>query len=235
MIKHVILDSGGVICMSRMAHPTDWFTPVRFEEVIGPERLNSVSPELLEKCKAAAAKIYLDESMPIPDETYEFVVRRNYIMDVAKRCAWVLTDQEADTLARDFTENDARYAFFDDSREGVRMLSEKYSLGLLSDAMPSMKRVLDNAGYLELFDAAVLSCDIGATKPDKKMYQAITGMLEAEPDECVFVDDRTVNLVGAEEFGIHAIHMARNGETDWPGVRAKDLFEVMRIIEEGKF
>lgn len=235
MIKHVILDSGGVICMSRMATPTDWLTPVRFEEIIGPERLASVSPELLEKAKAAAAKIYLDESLPIPDETYEFAVRRNYILDVAKRCAWVLTDRELDILARDFTENDGRYGFFSDSREGVRMLSEKYSLGLLSDAMPSMKRVLDNAGYLELFDAAVLSCEVGAVKPDKKMYQAITGILEAEPSECVFVDDRVPNLIGAEEFGIHAIHMARNGETDWPGARAADLFEVMRLIRSENF
>lgn len=235
MIKHVILDSGGVVCRSNMAHATDWLTPVRFEEIIGQERLSSVSAELLEKAKAAAAKIYLDESMPIPDENLEFAVRRNYILDMAKRCAWVLTDREADLLARDFTENDARYAFWDDSREGVRILSEKYSLGLLSDAMPSMKRVLDNAGYLELFDAAVLSCEVGATKPDKKMYQAIVDLLEADPDECVFVDDRTVNLVGAEEFGIHAIHMARFGETDWPGARAKDLFEVMRVIESGKF
>ena len=81
----------------------------------------------------------------------------------------------------------------------------------------------------------MLSCEVGATKPDKKMYQAIVDLLEADPDECVFVDDRTVNLVGAEEFGIHAIHMARFGETDWPGARAKDLFEVMRVIESGKF
>ena len=232
MIKHVILDAGGVICLPRTG---DWLTPVRFEEIIGEKRLSAVSPRLLKKCKAASAKIYLDESLPIPDETYEFTVRRNYSLDLAKRCAWTITDREADVLARDMTENDARYDFYPDAREGVRQLGAKYSLGLLSDAMPSIKRVFDNAGYLELFDAAVISCDIGAVKPDKKMYQAITGMLEAEPGECVFVDDRTCNLAGAEEFGIHAIHMARSGETDWPGARAADLFQVMEIIESGKF
>ena len=232
MIKNVILDLGGVVVLP---HCGDWFSTPRFEEVIGETRLKAVSPELLSKAKAASAKIYLDESLMLPDEEYEFAVRRNYFLDLAKRLSWTITDREADVLARDMTENDARYDFYPEARETVRLLSERYTMGILSDAMPSIKRIMGNAGYLEMFDAMAISCEIGAIKPDARMYAAITELLEAEPQQCVFIDDKISNVAGAEEFGMHAIHMARNGETEWPGVRAGDLMEVYRLLESGIF
>lgn len=229
MIRTVILDAGGVICLPR---PGDWLTPVRFEEIIGENRLRSVSPEALWKIKQEAAKLYLDESLPLADETWEFAARRNYLTEVAKRAGWTLTDREADVLARDFTENDARYDFYDDARSGLDMLGARRQLGLLSDAMPSLRRIFDNAGLLEKFDAAVLSCEIGATKPDPRMYRAILEKLEAEPEECVFADDRIVNLEGAEACGIRGVHLCRDGESDWHGFVARDLIALARHLEE---
>ena len=229
MIRTVILDAGGVICLPR---PGDWLTPVRFEEIIGENRLRSVSPEALWKIKQEAAKLYLDESLPLADETWEFAARRNYLTEVAKRAGWTLTDREADVLARDFTENDARYDFYDDARSGLDMLGSRWQLGLLSDAMPSLRRIFDNAGLLEKFDAAVLSCEIGATKPDPRMYRAILEKLEAEPEECVFADDRIVNLAGAEACGIRGVHLCRDGESDWHGFVARDLIALARHLEE---
>ena len=44
MTECIILDAGGVICYPR---PGDWLTPVRFEEIIGENRLNSITPEQL--------------------------------------------------------------------------------------------------------------------------------------------------------------------------------------------
>lgn len=228
MIRTVILDAGGVICLPR---PGDWLTPVRFEEIIGENRLNSVSPELLYGIKREAANIFLDESLPLADETWEFAARRNYLAEVAKRAGWTLTDREADVLARDFTENDARYDFYDDARSGLDLLGAGHSLGLLSDAMPSLRRIFDNAGLLEKFDAAVLSCEVGATKPDPRMYRAILEKLEADPAECIFVDDRVVNLEGAEACGIRAVHLCREGESAWHGAVAQNLIALARYLD----
>lgn len=225
MTECIILDAGGVICYPR---PGDWLTPVRFNEIIGENRLNAVTAEQLKASKEAAAKIYLDESLKLEDETLEFAARRNYFLDLAKRLSWTLTDQEADVLARDMTENDARYDFYDEARGAIMELRDMYPLGLLSDAMPSIKRIFDNAGLLELFDAAVISCDIGATKPNSAMYAAITEKLEVAPGNCVFCDDRICNLEGAEKAGMRAIHMCREGESEWHGEVVRDLTELVR-------
>lgn len=229
MSKVILLDAGGVICYPR---PGDWLTPVRFEEIIGENRLNSVMPEQLWAAKQAAAAIYLDESLPLTDETLEFAARRNYFLDLAKRLSWTLTDNEADVLARDMTENDARYDFYDEARYAIMQLRDMGPVGLLSNAMPSLKRIFDNAGLLELFDTAVISCEIGAQKPSEKMYATICELMEVAPGDCIFVDDLTANLEGAEKYGMTGVHMCREGESDWHGPVVKDLMELVRLVRE---
>ena len=49
MTECIILDAGGVICYPR---PGDWLTPVRFEEIIGENRLSAVTPGELAAAKA---------------------------------------------------------------------------------------------------------------------------------------------------------------------------------------
>lgn len=225
--KVLILDAGGVLCLPRTG---DWFTPVRFQEIIGEERLRQVTTEQLNEAKLAAAAIYLDESLLLPDETWEFTVRRNYILDLARRLKWELTDREADVLARDMTENDSRYDFYDDTREGLRQLSGIMPLALLSDAMPSLRRVFENAGLMEYFDTAVLSCEIGATKPNERMYRTVAERMEADLNECAFVDDRIGNLEGAKALGIRGIHMSRDGNRNYRGEIVRDLFELKHLL-----
>lgn len=227
MIETVVLDAGGVIVYPRMGN---WLTPVRFEEIIGEKRLACVTGDQVRAAMEQSAKTYLDESLLLEDESWEFAVRRNYFLDLAKRLSWTLTDREADSLARDMTENDARYDLYDDTRQGLTLLSEKYPLCLLSDAMPSLRRILENAGLMELFDAAVLSCEVGATKPNPRMYAAAMAKLDADPATAIFVDDRLDNLEGAEACGIRSIHMCRYGQSPWRGVAVPNLIELAKIL-----
>ena len=227
MTEFIILDAGGVLVAPRMG---DWLTPVRFEEIIGETRLAAVSKKQLKRAMEESARVYLDKSLLLPDETWEFAARRNYFVDLARRLGWTLTDREADVLARDMTENDARYDLYADTRSGLNRLREKYPLGLLSDAMPSLQRVMDNAGLWELFDQTVLSCQIGATKPDPAAYRAIAEKLEADPAQCLFGDDRVSNLEGAQKAGMRPVHMDREDRRSWPGERVRDLLELARLV-----
>lgn len=227
MTECIILDAGGVICYPR---PGDWLTPVRFEEIIGENRLNAVTPGELAAAKAEAARIYLDESLLLPDETWEFAARRNYFLDLAKRLSWTLTDREADVLARDMTENDSRYGFYDDARTALGELRDIGMLALLSNAMPSIKRVFENAGFMELFDGAVISCDVGAVKPDEKPYRALLEYLDVNPASCVFCDDIAGNLETASRLGMRAVHMCRAGESSWQGEHVRNLWELARLL-----
>lgn len=54
-------------------------------------------------------------------------------------------------------------------------------------------------------DWSFVSCKTGVRKPDEAAYRNALEELEARPDECVFVDDRTVNCEAAREVGIEAV------------------------------
>ena len=105
---------------------------------------------------------------------------------------------------------------------------------MLSDAMPSILSFMDQWGILGLFDAAVISTQVGATKPDLKMYSAIAQKLDADPADCLFVDDRVDNLEGAVAAGMKAVQMARSDflpQTIWDGPVVNSFEALDRLIE----
>lgn len=56
----------------------------------------------------------------------------------------------------------------------------------------------------DLFEVIIDSLDIGARKPDPVTYQSAAAALGLEPTRVLFVDDLTVNVVGARQAGMHA-------------------------------
>jgi len=66
-----------------------------------------------------------------------------------------------------------------------------------------------NAGgidWIEPFDEIILSCDLHLIKPDPEIYRSCLASAEADPDECVFIDDTLANVEAARRMGMHAIH-----------------------------
>lgn len=57
----------------------------------------------------------------------------------------------------------------------------------------------------EYFDVFLSSCYLGVRKPDKGIYEQALNITQRKPDECVFVDDRALNLECATELGMHTI------------------------------
>ena len=58
---------------------------------------------------------------------------------------------------------------------------------------------------MDLFDAAVISGDVGMHKPQPEIYLLACERLGIEPAEAVFVDDLRENCAGAEAVGMTAI------------------------------
>ena len=58
---------------------------------------------------------------------------------------------------------------------------------------------------LELFDAVVVSCEVGCRKPDAEMFNHVTDRLGVAPDSVVLVDDLEANVDGARRAGWHGI------------------------------
>jgi epoxide hydrolase-like predicted phosphatase len=64
----------------------------------------------------------------------------------------------------------------------------------------------DRAGWDDLFDAVVISGEVGLRKPEPAIYRLAAERLGLSPQECVFVDDLAPNVRGAARVGMVGVH-----------------------------
>lgn len=82
--------------------------------------------------------------------------------------------------------------------------------GLISNSWGTS--IYDPDALEGMFDAIVISGDVGLHKPQPEIYRLAAKRLGIEPDQCVFVDDLRENVRGAEEVGMTAV-LHRDTET----------------------
>ena len=58
---------------------------------------------------------------------------------------------------------------------------------------------------MQIFDATVISGDVGLHKPQAEIYELGAERIGVPPGRCVFVDDLRENIVGAEAVGMRGI------------------------------
>jgi len=63
----------------------------------------------------------------------------------------------------------------------------------------------DQAALAELFDALVLSHEVGMRKPDPEIYALAAGRLGVPPGACLVVDDLITNVLGARAAGMRGL------------------------------
>lgn len=73
----------------------------------------------------------------------------------------------------------------------------------------------DRDAFPEMFDAVVISGEVGLHKPDPEIFHLGCERVGLAPEECVFVDDLKENCAGAEAVGLTAI-LHRGAETTLP-------------------
>lgn len=89
--------------------------------------------------------------------------------------------------------------------EFCRRAKEKgFRLFVLSNASDAFHRIFPREMPIELFDGCVVSADVKAIKPDKKIYRHLLDEYNLDADECIFLDDCRENVDGAAAVGIHA-------------------------------
>jgi putative hydrolase of the HAD superfamily len=75
--------------------------------------------------------------------------------------------------------------------------------GLISNSWSTAH--YDRKLLAELFDDVVISAEVGLHKPQPEIFRLAAERLEAQPAECIFVDDLRENCEGAEAVGMTAI------------------------------
>jgi epoxide hydrolase-like predicted phosphatase len=69
------------------------------------------------------------------------------------------------------------------------------------------------AGLSELFDAVVVSGEVGFGKPDPGIFLLTARRLDLHPQACVFVDDLAANVRAAAAVGMVGVHHRSVAET----------------------
>lgn len=127
---------------------------------------------------------------------YGFVSREEYYVKIAEL---------AGRTPNDVREIETRQHFRDERMIAYSQTFRlKYKVGLLSNIdSATIRRLFPN--FEELFDAFVVSGDIGITKPSIEIFEIAVTKLGLLPEECVMIDDIPDNVEGAKMAGMQAL------------------------------
>ena len=85
-------------------------------------------------------------------------------------------------------------------------LREKYPIGILSDIDPlHWRKVLEILPFLKKVDQPVLSFEQGIMKPHPDIYIKASENLNVPIQNCLFIDDRAINVEGAKKTGMQSV------------------------------
>jgi len=153
----------------------------------------------------------------IDQEQYQQAILQLYGITESEHIATGLKALEKD-------ENNVR--FFDGVKETLIALKEKgYLLGIVTDTANPVHAKLnwfERGGFGHVWDSITSSKEIGARKPDPKIYRVALEQLGVPVEQAVFVGHKTSELEGASAVGMKTI--AFNYDEDAPADYYVDKF-----------
>jgi FMN phosphatase YigB (HAD superfamily)/DNA-binding XRE family transcriptional regulator len=89
----------------------------------------------------------------------------------------------------------------------VKQVSRYYRVGLLTNIMPGFVTVMIKQGLLPdiRYDAIIDSSQVGAIKPEQKIYEIAAQKAGLPTNEILLIDDARSNLMAAEKQGWHVL------------------------------
>ncbi len=110
----------------------------------------------------------------------------------------------------------------------AKKLAKNHYLAILSNDVKEWSNYLRIKFDLNsLFKTIVISGEVGYRKPDKRIYNILLDKIQSYPSDCVFIDDRTKNLLPASEIGIKTIRFVREKSIDYSSAD----FEISSFVE----
>ena len=103
--------------------------------------------------------------------------------------------------------------------------SGKYFMGTINNESRELNVYrIEQYGLRQIFRVFVSSCFVGLRKPEGGIYRLAIEVTQMNPEECVFIDDRSLNLECAAQMGMHTIQMQSlyqlTGDLEKLGVRS---------------
>lgn len=103
----------------------------------------------------------------------------------------------------------------------TRLTDQNVTLGCITNDVGEWSRALRQAHGLERWiDTWTVSSEVGARKPDERIFRAFLSQTGCAPQECVLVDDRATNVEAAARIGFVPVLVDFGGKRpERPAVR----------------
>jgi putative hydrolase of the HAD superfamily len=102
--------------------------------------------------------------------------------------------------------------------KALKRIKAQFKTGCITNNLPANAigsmtgRSLYVAEVMVLFDHVIESAKIGLRKPDPRIYKMMIETLNADPKNCVYLDDLGVNLKPAREMGMTTIKVTSGAQ-----------------------
>ena len=234
MIKSILFDSGKVLNRPLTGH---WFISPNFFEYVNKEKFLSIEKERINNAFLNAQK-YLFNKKLIKNIEEELIHFSNFYKLFSENLP-ELQIKNIEDLAKDMVYNTNKYVFYEDVKEVIPRLKNKYKMAVVSDAWPSLENVFIDADMKKYFEIIVISTQIGTLKPDPRMYETAIESLKVKNAEAIFIDDNINNCLGVERLGIKSILMSRENFNEDKAKNktmlvVKDLYDLEQILQSVK-
>jgi len=162
------------------------------------------------------------------DKAYAFLARKagiSYFELMTLRKKYVRSAQRGDMSAKEFLSKFS--ADLKISKEKLRRLFEEgaklmtvdtkvlkiadslqkhgYITAMITNTTEVYRKFIQESKVYKKFSPLIVSYEVGARKPEEKIYKIALKRLKINAKECVFIDDREYHLAPAKKLGMKAI------------------------------
>jgi putative hydrolase of the HAD superfamily len=122
---------------------------------------------------------------------------------------------------RAFTRDEFKAFIFEQSREFPESRavlarvakSSKYFLATINNEPRELNVLrIEKFNLRQEFEAFFTSCFVGLRKPEEGIYRLALDVTQRRPGECVFIDDRALNLECARQLGMRTIQFQNSAQ-----------------------
>lgn len=106
-----------------------------------------------------------------------------------------------DEFKKSYEEEFSLIRYYKDVVEYAHSLKNRCKIAILSNLIPFDKKRINDQYDLSKFDKVYLSFEMGMSKPDEVLYEYVLYDLKIRPENILFIDDDTDNILMAKNYG----------------------------------
>lgn len=203
MVKYLILDMGKVLVEPASG---SWFVTNEFIKNVNMNLIDSNKlKESIKKCS-----YLLNDKAKNLDEEYQIMMI--FYKTLFEVIHYNIEKENLEKIVNNFVydKDDSKYKLYKNVKEDLEILSQKYTLLMLSDNWPCAIEYLNKHDIYKYFKKIYISSKYGKRKQDKVLFDYPIQDFNIKENEAIFIDDNEELLDIAREKGLIVLHMDRD-------------------------